>query len=200
MYNSVILSLIVKCVCVCVQLDDCALQLSHTGVYLDLESTLDEQRDELEGFQPDDCAGWDAHYIGHYTTLMLVLFCVCVSVCGVCVCVCVCVTAALTQITLTDVLRERERERGRERERERERERASEGERERERETEGGMQYSKCTQCDLSSLLNALLQCNHITPLMCLCFENVRIIGMYQYQNLTMRYLDIKYTIWYLLR
>ncbi|XP_043089002.1 FH1/FH2 domain-containing protein 3 isoform X1 [Puntigrus tetrazona] len=39
------------------KLDDCALQLSHTGVYLDLESTLDEQRDELEGFQPDDCAG-----------------------------------------------------------------------------------------------------------------------------------------------
>uniref|UniRef100_A0A671P5E0 FH1/FH2 domain-containing protein 3-like n=2 Tax=Sinocyclocheilus anshuiensis TaxID=1608454 RepID=A0A671P5E0_9TELE len=33
------------------KLDDCALQLSHTGVYLDLESTLDEQRDELEGFQ-----------------------------------------------------------------------------------------------------------------------------------------------------
>ncbi|XP_052439430.1 FH1/FH2 domain-containing protein 3-like isoform X2 [Carassius gibelio] len=39
------------------KLDDCALQLSHTGVYLDLESTLDEQRDELEGFQPEDCAG-----------------------------------------------------------------------------------------------------------------------------------------------
>ncbi|KAK2887772.1 hypothetical protein Q8A67_016000 [Cirrhinus molitorella] len=39
------------------KLDDCALQLSHTGVYLDLESTLDEQRDELEGFQQDDCAG-----------------------------------------------------------------------------------------------------------------------------------------------
>uniref|UniRef100_A0A671P7R5 FH1/FH2 domain-containing protein 3-like n=1 Tax=Sinocyclocheilus anshuiensis TaxID=1608454 RepID=A0A671P7R5_9TELE len=37
------------------KLDDCALQLSHTGVYLDLESTLDEQRDELEGFQQDDC-------------------------------------------------------------------------------------------------------------------------------------------------
>ncbi|XP_067267426.1 FH1/FH2 domain-containing protein 3 isoform X4 [Chanodichthys erythropterus] len=39
------------------KLDDCALQLSHTGVYLDLESTLDEQRDELEGFQQDDCGG-----------------------------------------------------------------------------------------------------------------------------------------------
>ncbi|XP_050992919.1 FH1/FH2 domain-containing protein 3 isoform X2 [Labeo rohita] len=39
------------------KLDDCALQLSHTGVYLDLESTLDEQRDELEGFQQDDSAG-----------------------------------------------------------------------------------------------------------------------------------------------
>ncbi|XP_026088229.1 FH1/FH2 domain-containing protein 3-like [Carassius auratus] len=39
------------------KLDDCALQLSHTGVYLDLESTLDEQRDELEGFLQDDCAG-----------------------------------------------------------------------------------------------------------------------------------------------
>lgn len=39
------------------KLDDCALQLSHNGVYLDLESTLDEQRDELEGFQQDDCAG-----------------------------------------------------------------------------------------------------------------------------------------------
>ncbi|XP_051727490.1 FH1/FH2 domain-containing protein 3 isoform X3 [Ctenopharyngodon idella] len=39
------------------KLDDCALQLSHTGVYLDLESTLDEQRDELEGFQQEDCGG-----------------------------------------------------------------------------------------------------------------------------------------------
>ncbi|XP_037549331.1 FH1/FH2 domain-containing protein 3 [Nematolebias whitei] len=36
------------------KLDDCALQLSHNGTYLDLESSLDEQRDELEGFQPDD--------------------------------------------------------------------------------------------------------------------------------------------------
>nr|XP_054596287.1 FH1/FH2 domain-containing protein 3 isoform X2 [Nothobranchius furzeri] len=33
--------------------DDCALQLSHSGSYLDLESTLAEQRDELEGFQED---------------------------------------------------------------------------------------------------------------------------------------------------
>lgn len=36
------------------QLDDCALQLSHNGTYLDLESSLAEQRDELEGFQHDD--------------------------------------------------------------------------------------------------------------------------------------------------
>lgn len=35
------------------QLDDCTLQLSHNGTYLDLESTLAEQRDELEGFQED---------------------------------------------------------------------------------------------------------------------------------------------------
>ncbi|NXU53901.1 FHOD3 protein, partial [Turnix velox] len=34
-------------------LDDCTLQLSHNGTYLDLESTLAEQRDELEGFQED---------------------------------------------------------------------------------------------------------------------------------------------------
>uniref|UniRef100_A0A673TF09 Formin homology 2 domain containing 3 n=1 Tax=Suricata suricatta TaxID=37032 RepID=A0A673TF09_SURSU len=34
-------------------LDDCTLQLSHNGAYLDLESTLAEQRDELEGFQDD---------------------------------------------------------------------------------------------------------------------------------------------------
>lgn len=33
--------------------DDCALQLSHNGSYLDLESTLDEQKDELDGFQED---------------------------------------------------------------------------------------------------------------------------------------------------
>ncbi|XP_051949412.1 FH1/FH2 domain-containing protein 3 isoform X1 [Xyrauchen texanus] len=39
------------------KLDDCALQLSHNGVYLDLELSLDEQRDELEGFLQDDCGG-----------------------------------------------------------------------------------------------------------------------------------------------
>uniref|UniRef100_A0A674PP51 Formin homology 2 domain containing 3 n=1 Tax=Takifugu rubripes TaxID=31033 RepID=A0A674PP51_TAKRU len=33
--------------------DDCALQLSHNGSYLDLESTLAEQVDELEGFQEE---------------------------------------------------------------------------------------------------------------------------------------------------
>uniref|UniRef100_A0A8C9TP37 Formin homology 2 domain containing 3 n=1 Tax=Scleropages formosus TaxID=113540 RepID=A0A8C9TP37_SCLFO len=36
------------------KLDDCTLQLSHSGTYLDLESTLAEQRDELEGFQEDE--------------------------------------------------------------------------------------------------------------------------------------------------
>ncbi|KAK2921286.1 FH1/FH2 domain-containing protein 3 isoform X4 [Channa argus] len=36
------------------KLDDCALQLSHNGTYLDLESSLAEQRDELEGFHQDD--------------------------------------------------------------------------------------------------------------------------------------------------
>ncbi|TWW65367.1 FH1/FH2 domain-containing protein 3 [Takifugu flavidus] len=36
------------------KLDDCALQLSHNGTYLDLESSLAEQRDELEGFQQDE--------------------------------------------------------------------------------------------------------------------------------------------------
>ncbi|XP_028909904.1 FH1/FH2 domain-containing protein 3 isoform X3 [Ornithorhynchus anatinus] len=35
------------------ELDDCTLQLSHNGTYLDLESTLAEQRDDLEGFQED---------------------------------------------------------------------------------------------------------------------------------------------------
>lgn len=35
------------------QPDDCTLQLSHNGNYLDLESTLAEQRDELEGFQEE---------------------------------------------------------------------------------------------------------------------------------------------------
>ncbi|NXO80508.1 FHOD3 protein, partial [Sitta europaea] len=38
-------------------LDDCTLQLSHNGTYLDLESTLAEQRDELEGFQEDSGRG-----------------------------------------------------------------------------------------------------------------------------------------------
>ncbi|XP_054637082.1 FH1/FH2 domain-containing protein 3 isoform X2 [Dunckerocampus dactyliophorus] len=37
--------------------DDCALQLSHNGSYLDLESTLAEQKDELEGFQDDGGRG-----------------------------------------------------------------------------------------------------------------------------------------------
>ncbi|XP_016411790.1 FH1/FH2 domain-containing protein 3-like isoform X5 [Sinocyclocheilus rhinocerous] len=39
------------------KLDDCALELSHNGSYLDLESTLAEQRDELEGFQEDGGRG-----------------------------------------------------------------------------------------------------------------------------------------------
>ncbi|KAM5222086.1 FH1/FH2 domain-containing protein 3 isoform 2-T2 [Ctenodactylus gundi] len=39
------------------KLDDCALQLSHNGTYLDLEATLAEQRDELEGFQDDSGRG-----------------------------------------------------------------------------------------------------------------------------------------------
>ncbi|XP_054619996.1 FH1/FH2 domain-containing protein 3 isoform X7 [Dunckerocampus dactyliophorus] len=47
------------------KLDDCALQLSHNGTYLDLESSLAEQRDELEGFQQDDTGchprGSDSH-------------------------------------------------------------------------------------------------------------------------------------------
>ncbi|XP_061771907.1 FH1/FH2 domain-containing protein 3 isoform X3 [Nerophis ophidion] len=37
--------------------DDCALQLSHNGSYLDLESTLAEQKDELEGFHQDGGRG-----------------------------------------------------------------------------------------------------------------------------------------------
>nr|XP_020468350.1 FH1/FH2 domain-containing protein 3-like [Monopterus albus] len=37
--------------------DDCALQLSHNGSYLDLESTLAEQRDDLEGFQEEGGRG-----------------------------------------------------------------------------------------------------------------------------------------------
>lgn len=39
------------------KLDDCTLQLSHNGAYLDLEATLAEQRDELEGFQEDTGRG-----------------------------------------------------------------------------------------------------------------------------------------------
>ncbi|XP_075389247.1 FH1/FH2 domain-containing protein 3 isoform X5 [Tenrec ecaudatus] len=35
------------------KLDDCTLQLSHNGAYLDLEATLADQREELEGFQED---------------------------------------------------------------------------------------------------------------------------------------------------
>ncbi|XP_061674996.1 FH1/FH2 domain-containing protein 3 isoform X2 [Syngnathoides biaculeatus] len=37
--------------------DDCALQLSHNGSYLDLESTLAEQKDELDGFQEEGGRG-----------------------------------------------------------------------------------------------------------------------------------------------
>ncbi|XP_038567624.1 FH1/FH2 domain-containing protein 3 isoform X3 [Micropterus salmoides] len=37
--------------------DDCSLQLSHNGSYLDLESTLAEQKDELEGFQEEGGRG-----------------------------------------------------------------------------------------------------------------------------------------------
>ncbi|XP_033112258.1 FH1/FH2 domain-containing protein 3-like [Anneissia japonica] len=33
------------------KLEDCTLQLSHNGLYLDLESSIDEQRDDFEGFQ-----------------------------------------------------------------------------------------------------------------------------------------------------
>ncbi|XP_066482941.1 FH1/FH2 domain-containing protein 3 isoform X4 [Tiliqua scincoides] len=39
------------------KLDDCTLQLSHNGTYLDLESSLVEQKDELEGFQEDSGRG-----------------------------------------------------------------------------------------------------------------------------------------------
>ncbi|CAL8286659.1 unnamed protein product [Merluccius merluccius] len=39
------------------KLDDCALQLSHNGSYLDLDSSLAEQRDELEGFQEEGGRG-----------------------------------------------------------------------------------------------------------------------------------------------
>ncbi|CAH1269292.1 FHOD3 [Branchiostoma lanceolatum] len=33
------------------KIEDCALQISHNGTYLDLDSTLDEQREYLEGFE-----------------------------------------------------------------------------------------------------------------------------------------------------
>ncbi|XP_055507599.1 FH1/FH2 domain-containing protein 3-like isoform X8 [Leucoraja erinacea] len=39
------------------KLDDCALQLSPNGTYLDLESNLAEQKDELEGFLDDPGRG-----------------------------------------------------------------------------------------------------------------------------------------------
>ncbi|TSK34714.1 FH1/FH2 domain-containing protein 3 [Bagarius yarrelli] len=39
------------------KLDDCALQLSHNGSYLDLDSSLAEQKDELDGFQEDGGRG-----------------------------------------------------------------------------------------------------------------------------------------------
>lgn len=35
------------------QLEDCTLQLSTNGNYLDLDSSLSEQRDELESFYED---------------------------------------------------------------------------------------------------------------------------------------------------
>uniref|UniRef100_A0A8C5EBB9 FH1/FH2 domain-containing protein 1-like n=1 Tax=Gouania willdenowi TaxID=441366 RepID=A0A8C5EBB9_GOUWI len=39
------------------KLEDCTLQLSPQGNYLDLDSSLDEQRDELEGFYEDVAKG-----------------------------------------------------------------------------------------------------------------------------------------------
>ncbi|XP_053570458.1 FH1/FH2 domain-containing protein 3 isoform X2 [Bombina bombina] len=39
------------------KIDDCTFQLSHNGTYLDLDSTLEEQRDDLEGFQDDTGRG-----------------------------------------------------------------------------------------------------------------------------------------------
>ncbi|KAE8597377.1 hypothetical protein XENTR_v10016443 [Xenopus tropicalis] len=39
------------------KIDDCALQLSHNSAYLDLESTLEEQQDEMEGFHEDSVRG-----------------------------------------------------------------------------------------------------------------------------------------------
>ena len=41
------------CVCVCLQLEECALQVSPNGNYLDLDSSLLEQKDELENFYED---------------------------------------------------------------------------------------------------------------------------------------------------
>ena len=35
------------------QLEDCGLQLSHTGTYLDLESSIDEQKEDFEGFNKE---------------------------------------------------------------------------------------------------------------------------------------------------
>ncbi|KAL2080624.1 hypothetical protein ACEWY4_024417 [Coilia grayii] len=45
------------------KLDDCALQLSHNGTYLDLESSLAEQRDELEGFQEESTGRGKKHSV-----------------------------------------------------------------------------------------------------------------------------------------
>ncbi|XP_018123099.1 FH1/FH2 domain-containing protein 3 isoform X3 [Xenopus laevis] len=39
------------------KIDDCALQLSHNSAYLDLEATLEEQQDEMEGFHEDSGRG-----------------------------------------------------------------------------------------------------------------------------------------------
>ncbi|XP_026886785.2 FH1/FH2 domain-containing protein 3 isoform X2 [Electrophorus electricus] len=39
------------------KIDDCVLQVSHNGSYLDMEMSLAEQRDELEGFQQGDSGG-----------------------------------------------------------------------------------------------------------------------------------------------
>uniref|UniRef100_A0A7M4FAM2 FHOD1 N-terminal GTPase-binding domain-containing protein n=1 Tax=Crocodylus porosus TaxID=8502 RepID=A0A7M4FAM2_CROPO len=56
------------------KLDDCTLQLSHNGTYLDLESTLTEQRDELEGFQEDmECVIQHYRYSLWETTLVTTL-------------------------------------------------------------------------------------------------------------------------------
>lgn len=58
------------------QLDDCALQLSHNGTYLDLESSLAEQKDELEGFQQDDTGwGWFPFFLHKTDVNTLTLYC-----------------------------------------------------------------------------------------------------------------------------